>query len=109
MTSLSEKGGNATYDLQCNVLVVGVAGFGPHLAVALPVWPRPQQQSLFITGANEVLKDHLVVLCGGRRGESQIALKHLVADFVGELKPLNQSVADLDITDLPVVTRQAFF
>jgi hypothetical protein len=32
-------------------------------------------------------------------------LEHLVADFVGELEALDQSIADLRITDVSLVTR----
>lgn len=74
-------------------LAVGVTRHAAHFSVVAPLGPRSQQESLFIRGADLVLKRHLIDQ--GRRGRRvlQVAFQSLAALFVCELEPLNQAGA----------------
>jgi hypothetical protein len=61
---------------------------------------------LLISRSNQIGKWHPIKLiwCGGDC--LKMALQHLVADFVGELKPLDQSITNLRIRGVALIPDQ---
>ena len=89
-----------------DTLVISVTCLTAHLSVNPPHRPVAKQQTLLISRSDQIGKRHPIELIWRGGDRLKMALQHLVADFVGEFKPLNQAITDLRIGGVALVADQ---
>jgi len=92
MAGFFQKSRNPGHDFERNTFVIGMTGFAAHFMVAPPGRPITEQKPLLITGTNQVLKRHLVVLGWTWGNELKKTLQGLVGKLIGEITPSRNSV-----------------
>ena len=105
---LLEKRGDRGDDLRCYADIVSVSGPGAHFAKAPPSRPIASQQSLGVSGPDQIGKGHPIDFVGRRCDFFEIPPEHFMAEFIGELEALDQSLPNLLIARFPLVAGEAF-
>jgi len=107
LPSLLKKRGNTVHNRDGYSLIVSVTCLTAHLSVNPPHRPVAKQQTLLISRSDQIGKRHPIELIWRGGDRLKMALQHLVADFVGELEPLNQAITNLRIRDVALITDQS--
>jgi hypothetical protein len=105
---LSQKRRNAVRNLSGNVGVIRVARFGAGVAIPMPGRPIAKQQPLLVSRADQILEGHPIYLVRRRSALPDEAPKHTMAQFIGELEPLDESIAQLVVPRLAPMASQTF-
>jgi len=105
---LLEKRRDRGDNLGCYADIVSVSGPGAHFAKAPPSRPIASQQSLGISGPDQICEGHPVDFVGRRCDFFEIPPEHFMAEFIGELEALDQSLPNLLIARFPLVAGEAF-